>query len=183
MAAVLRRLHTVSTALSLLLCVVAVVLWMRSWSREEGVGWIGRHPAGVVERPERWVGVVWGQGAVCVFFERPGVGWRVGRGPFTAHSRLSTRPDFLPSPPSWHGMLDLGAWRVQQRTTDGSVISIDYWYAPLWLVAAATTVLPALRARRRLRERSRRRSGLCAVCGYDLRATPGRCPECGAVPS
>jgi len=34
---------------------------------------------------------------------------------------------------------------------------------------------------RRRRAASRRSAGLCIVCGYDIRATTERCPECGVV--
>src|SRR5687768_13774367 len=44
----------------------------------------------------------------------------------------------------------------------------------------ATFVLGALVLRRIILAR-RGRGGLCDSCGYDLRATPHRCPECGAV--
>ena len=37
--------------------------------------------------------------------------------------------------------------------------------------------------RRARRQYSQLTAGLCISCGYDLRATPGRCPECGHVPA
>ena len=56
---------------------------------------------------------------------------------------------------------------------------------PYWAVTLAFGLLPAgwLAAGlwRRFRRRSRRRVGCCPACGYDLRATPDRCPECGAA--
>jgi hypothetical protein len=54
---------------------------------------------------------------------------------------------------------------------------------PLWLPVLVFGVLPARRVLRRRRDRNRRRAGHCPACGYDLRATPGRCPECDTVPA
>jgi hypothetical protein len=55
---------------------------------------------------------------------------------------------------------------------------------PWWVLAAGFGALPVyLLARKALRARFRRLNpGLCHTCGYDLRATPRRCPECGSVP-
>ena len=51
-----------------------------------------------------------------------------------------------------------------------------------WFVMPATALLPAVFVYKRLRKPRVVRAGLCPTCGYDLRATPSRCPECGAVP-
>jgi hypothetical protein len=53
---------------------------------------------------------------------------------------------------------------------------------PLWTVAAAAGVAPAVwLTRAMLARRAARRVGVCPVCSYDLRASPERCPECGTA--
>ena len=56
---------------------------------------------------------------------------------------------------------------------------------PLWFALLPLALLPLLalrKARERQIQRRRYTQGLCTACGYDLRFTPDRCPECGQIP-
>jgi hypothetical protein len=53
---------------------------------------------------------------------------------------------------------------------------------PYVAIAGLLLVVPTVRiVARSLAASRRRRAGRCEVCGYDLRETSDRCPECGTV--
>lgn len=61
----------------------------------------------------------------------------------------------------------------------GAVHTMLMLAVPYWLLCVLFSIIPAAVLIRRRRHRGRVAVGHCAKCGYDLRATPDRCPECG----
>ncbi len=72
-----------------------------------------------------------------------------------------------------HTAQDYG-WRFGNRP-------IHSVYVPHWLAAVVFSVMPSIWLVRTARLRRRVRSGCCLTCGYDLRASTDRCPECGTA--
>src|SRR5580700_2373481 len=59
---------------------------------------------------------------------------------------------------------------------------LPYGIPATLILASAFSVLPILWLKSRFWKRRNIKSGRCVHCGYDLRATPDRCPECGEIP-
>jgi hypothetical protein len=70
------------------------------------------------------------------------------------------------------------------NTMGSFLLGYDYQYViPYWFILTIFAIAPAWTLRlliRKLRTRNPE-PGCCARCGYDLCATPQRCPECGAI--
>lgn len=80
-------------------------------------------------------------------------------------------------PPAWHFNMNIWIVRLHASVPE---IAIEVPYAPpvLLLFLCPLQWLMRWTPRRRIMA-----IGRCRACGYDLRATPARCPECGTVPS
>ena len=150
-----RRLLNLLTLLSLLLFVAVCVLWARScWTVDSGL-------------------LLSAAGRRCVFFSTDG-GASVGVWPELMRQEKQAFPSGSPRVFTFFGF----AWITQPAGTK----VVRHVVFPYWPVALCCAGLPGYRAARTFRARARRaRAGLYARCGYDLRATPGRCPECGTM--
>ena len=80
---------------------------------------------------------------------------------------------------SWARSLELPLFEWNPPNETGwSSITVTLWF-PLVLLGAYPTIAFIRGPLRRYR---RRRRGLCLTCGYDLRGSAGRCPECVGEP-
>ena len=162
-----RRVFTVLSGLSLLLCVAACALWVRSYWRGDSLNWgtpTGR--AGVDSIQGRFI-----VGRVVVVpreLANTPRGWIFTSAPADEAVATMLRPN-------WE-FATIQAARVRDRALTAEDVRVPHWH-----LALAAAVLPTWWWLRRRRDRRMRRLGHCLHCGYDLRATPGRCPECGAV--
>jgi len=68
--------------------------------------------------------------------------------------------------------------RVLQNAED---VEYRHWLMPTWFVVGVLMLPAATQVALLVRRRRRRSMSICTTCGYDLRATPERCPECGTV--
>ena len=175
-----RRVYNFAAAVSLLLFLAAVSLWARGrlgWTYD-GVRYSTDHPFYV----DRFEGSSSPFG-VTVFWRAdtvPGLPYEWSlRSARSAASETDSVNDFFSSARVYDGIAGVW-WFTGTRAEDRSVYEV---FVPHWMLALLTGILPTAWAVGRWRRRRTIAAGCCPNCGYDLRATPEKCPECGAVRS
>jgi hypothetical protein len=166
------RLFTIISALSLLLCLATLALWVRSYWVNDDLQYL-RQPSSASFGMQGNCGEL-----VLSVFQFPSYAidgvWTYDEYVSAAEQRFSQPGEGDPA--IW--VLGFG---FDYRPQD--VIPASFIFFPHWSLAILLAILPAIHLRAILRARRRNRIGLCRNCGYDLRATPDRCPECGTVPN
>jgi hypothetical protein len=87
-------------------------------------------------------------------------------------------------PVPWGAGSGWRAFLLRGESDQGAGTSALDVVVPLWCLVVIFAVLPAVRIaqwRKARTMRKRREMECCPTCGYDLRATPDRCPECGTA--
>lgn len=77
------------------------------------------------------------------------------------------------------GFMGLSFYRMTHVTGYSSSVT-----CPMWLLMLIFGILPIREGIRLMRVRTLQRrnaAGQCIQCGYDLRGSTGRCPECGTA--
>ncbi len=181
--------RTFLTLGSLLLCLMAAVLWVRSYSYREWAFWADENQDDTRERCHNVVSL---SGIVSYSYStrkvRPGSRcncWAKGLHRYSQHidayrAEQSVMRDYYWKKGGFNFSRgsnqspSTGEWEL--RTT-GVFFTIPYWF-----IVSLCSLGPLLQSVRSIQCAHARDGQQCAVCGYDLRATPERCPECGSVP-
>ncbi|CAN5366503.1 hypothetical protein BH09PLA1_BH09PLA1_34990 [soil metagenome] len=168
------RLFTIASAISLFLCVAAISLWVRSYWFDETITHFPRQTSIAAAQPT-FDQATWGSA-------RSTRGWLV----LERHDRLEGvgYEFYAPRTRAWDYEVSSPASLPAQFAPGRFVRPLaEYsWFAlPHWSLTLLFAILPAFAFVRVIRARRAHRLGLCPFCGYDLRATPDRCPECGAT--
>jgi hypothetical protein len=162
-----RRLFTLASAVSLMLFVAVSGVGLWSFERGEAVSHTGRSWWNVsAVRGRLSLTTLTGLGVLG--------GWRHEA---SSPAKMAETEDLI-----FDGMPE--RWRLLGvRVGRGQVFRHNCLLVivPVWMPTTLFAIVPVLWILRRRRDRMRLRAGLCPSCGYDLRATPDRCPECGAV--
>lgn len=178
----MRRLITVASLLSLLAFIAVVVLWYRSISQTD---LITRGRAASQQDQGYWTfGTT--QGALVFYHlhwfftgaERLDGKLRLPVGPLRLVHTDSRR---RPAGKMQHHFAGFGWERIRfvEGRNSACILNChtESLAIPLWAISLALLLPPIVILRWLLR--TRQLEGHCPACGYDLRASTDRCPECG----